>query len=75
MSDMPRIIEIAERAKTRRDPHEAIARIETEKAFMLRRGPIVLMSGDLAERERWLNEYQSLCRCLRENQAELEDAA
>ena len=75
MSDMPRIIEIAERAKTRRDPREAIARIEAEKAHMLKRGPIILMSGDLAERERWLNEYQSLCRCLRENQAELEDAA
>ena len=75
MNSMPRIIEIAERAKAKRDPHAAIARIESEKAHMLKRGPIVLMSGDLAERERWLNEYQSLCRCLRENQAELEDAA
>lgn len=75
MSDMPRIIMIAERAKANRDVHANIKRIEDEKARMLDRGLHVMMSGDLAERERWLNEYQSLCRTLSENQAELETAA
>ena len=72
-NDMARIIEIVERArhKTRITP-ETITRLEEDKARLLRRGQIILMGADYEARERWLAEYHSLCRRIRENQAELD---
>jgi hypothetical protein len=74
--DMDRIVTIVERArhKTRITP-DTITRLEEEKARLLQRGQIILMSADYEARERWLNEYHSLCRRINEDKAEIEAAA
>ena len=52
------------------------AQLIAEKEQLLKRGLIILMrADDYAGRERFLNEYNALCRIINENEKLLEDAA
>ena len=73
---MNEIEQIAARARARRRITQAdIDALLVEKDQLLKRGVIILMTDDYAARDRWLNEYRSMCRRINENTAELEAAA
>lgn len=56
--------------------HQRQAELIAEKEQLLKRGLIILMrADDYAGRERFLNEYNALCRIINENQTILEAAA
>lgn len=56
--------------------HERQAELIAEKEQLLKRGLIILMrADDYAARERFLTEYNALCRIINENQTILEAAA
>lgn len=55
---------------------ERQAELIAEKEQLLKRGLIILMrADDYAGRERFLNEYNALCRIINENEKQLEAAA
>ena len=55
---------------------ERQAELIAEKEQLLKRGLIILMrADDYAGRERFLNEYNALCRIINENEKLLEAAA
>lgn len=63
------------RAYSRVTP-ERQAELIAEKEQLLKRGLIILMrADDYAGRERFLNEYNALCRIINENEKQLEAAA
>lgn len=56
--------------------HERQAELIAEKEQLLKRGLIILMrADDYAGRERFLTEYNAICRIINENQTILEAAA
>jgi hypothetical protein len=55
---------------------ERQAELIAEKEQLLKRGLIILMrADDYAGRERFLNEYNALCRIINENEKQLGSAA
>ena len=70
-SDLTAARAISKRRITQAD----IDALIVEKEQLLNRGIVILMRNDYAERDRWLNEYRSMCRRINENTAELEAAA
>ena len=73
---MNQIEQIAARAiQNRRITREMIDAQIAEKEQLLKRGLIILMRDDYEARDRWLNEYRSICKRINENLAELKEAA
>lgn len=75
MNGDQRINAAISRARANRDARACIRQLEADKDQLLRRGTIIMLGGTNAERERWINEYRSICRLINENQNELRSMA
>jgi len=75
MNATDRIAHAVHAGITRRNPQQHIDALNADKDQLLRRGLLIMLGNDYAERDKWLNEYRAICRLIHENENELKSAA
>ena len=75
MNGTDRITHAVHAGITRRNTQHHLDALNADKDQLLRRGLLIMLGNDYAERDKWLNEYRSICRLIHENENELERAA
>lgn len=75
MTGEERITAAINRARANRDIRRHITQLEQEKQQLLRRGTLIMLNGSNADRDKWINEYRSICRIINEDTIELRGMA